>query len=344
MEADLDNLNGAQIKAVIDVITVHFTLNDLTMLFVTDLNMNIQNFITNAPFPVQVFQIVKGSQQQGFGTDLITAIENARPNVPRVQNLRVTLGLLAPTGQASAVSGGLEKLVRDRSTTRDFGQWLGMLTSIQAQTCRVEGSMFGTGLLVGDDLVLTNYHVIEDEHKGVAKPAQLCCRFDYSSQAGSDRAGREVKLAADWLVAHAPYARGDAEPSAGAPTPADLDFALLRLAEKAGRDQIGDRRRGTMPVSAAASLPKEKDVVFIVQHPRGTPLAMASGVITPSQTNLRLRYDANTEEGSSGSGVFDASLALVALHHAGDPAWGPKFNQGIPIGLIANALKDTLGA
>ena len=30
---------------------------------------------------------------------------------------------------------------------------------------------------------------------------------------------------------------------------------------------------------------------------------------------------------------------LVALHHAGDPAYSPRYNQGVPIWQIMSALK-----
>jgi hypothetical protein len=52
-----------------------------------------------------------------------------------------------------------------------------------------------------------------------------------------------------------------------------------------------------------------------------------------------VRYRTNTEGGSSGSPVFDQNWQLVALHHAGDPSWVAKYNEGIPISLILAQLK-----
>jgi hypothetical protein len=81
--------------------------------------------------------------------------------------------------------------------------------------------------------------------------------------------------------------------------------------------------------------------VLIIQHPEGEPLALAIGVVQDQVTNVRLRYDADTIYGSSGSGVFNQALELIALHHAGDPS-SPiraKYNQGIPIGLILTMFK-----
>jgi hypothetical protein len=81
--------------------------------------------------------------------------------------------------------------------------------------------------------------------------------------------------------------------------------------------------------------------VLIVQHPGGTPLAMAIGKSKGINENgARFRYDADTLGGSSGSGVYDQKLDLVALHHAGDPQSSirARYNQGIPIARIVESL------
>ena len=59
-----------------------------------------------------------------------------------------------------------------------------------------------------------------------------------------------------------------------------------------------------------------------------------------NESGTRLRYDADTLNGSSGSGVFNQRLELAALHHAGDPASKirAQYNQGIPIGAIVTML------
>ena len=83
--------------------------------------------------------------------------------------------------------------------------------------------------------------------------------------------------------------------------------------------------------------------MFIVQHPKGQAQKLAVGaVLKRNKNNSRVRYDANTDHGSSGSPCFDAKLDLVALHHGGDPDSGKlaKFNQGIPIETILNDLSS----
>ena len=71
-------------------------------------------------------------------------------------------------------------------------------------------------------------------------------------------------------------------------------------------------------------------------------MAMAIGIMQENvkRTDVRLRYDTDTLPGSSGSGVFDQRLDLVALHHAGDPSskMQARYNEGIPIGKIVGQL------
>ncbi len=57
-------------------------------------------------------------------------------------------------------------------------------------------------------------------------------------------------------------------------------------------------------------------------------------VVAFNGAGTRVRYDANSRDGSSGSPVFDTDLQLVALHHARDPHEPPSWNQAVPIGTV----------
>ncbi len=223
------------------------------------------------------------------------------------------------------------------------------MTAIGQAVCRIEfpsggGTGYGTGLLVADDLVLTNYHVVEDHISGKLDATQLRCRFDYARDVAGLNDGRLVALAAgaDSILVSSPYDKADLG-SPGLPAADHLDFALLRLGEAAGKHDVGGgAKRGTVPVAANAAIPAKTAPVFVVQHPNAAPLSLAIGIVQEAATPLRLRYDADTLGGSSGSGVFNQALELVALHHAGDPKAKTKaeFDQGIPIGLIVGMLRD----
>jgi hypothetical protein len=71
---------------------------------------------------------------------------------------------------------------------------------------------------------------------------------------------------------------------------------------------------------------------------------MLLSVASPSGARLttngnRVRYDTNTEHGSSGSPVFNRAFRIVALHNSGGKVTGTDaFNQGVPISCIGAAL------
>ena len=65
-----------------------------------------------------------------------------------------------------------------------------------------------------------------------------------------------------------------------------------------------------------------------------------AGMIGLNGNGSRVRYTTNTEPGSSGSPCFDQNWDLIALHHSGDPNWDPSWNEGIPIKLIEEQIKN----
>jgi endonuclease G len=96
-----------------------------------------------------------------------------------------------------------------------------------------------------------------------------------------------------------------------------------------------------------------EEPVRIVGHPGGRPAQFSYA--SPSQIRLtprtsRVRYQTNTERGSSGSPVFNKEWRVIALHQAAGPTAAPGpldlqdglFNQGIPIAEIVAALRQVL--
>ena len=145
-----------------------------------------------------------------------------------------------------------------------------------------------------------------------------------------------------------PPSPADADPALGEAAAEDTDSALIRLAEP-----VGDLPLGGASADPAAEPRQWIDVhaeppplaagnqVFVLQHPRGEPLQLAIGTVTGFNAGgTRVRYDANTKPGSSGSPCLDADLKLVALHHARDPAYPPAWNQAIPLSSIQQAWRE----
>jgi Trypsin-like peptidase domain len=310
----------------------------------------LTNFVSGGDYSERVNSVLRIAQSGGWTRDLISAMQVEQPDNPLMRNLPIALRLAEKTSPPRPPAGGmdLEKIVRNGGF-KDLRLWAEKMTAIGQAVCRIEYSAngtfgYGTGLLVADDLVLTNYHVIENHlPPGLLDPTTIRCRFDYARDVKGLSEGRVVSLAPgpSWIVEHSAYDDADLT-GVGTPAADHLDFALLRLAEAAGRHDVGaGARRGTIALRTPKVLPSESEPVFIAQHPLGKPLALGIGVVQHAVTNLRLRYDADTEGGSSGSGVFNQALELVALHHAGDPRSKirAEYNQGIPIDLIVTMLK-----
>ncbi|MFL5804228.1 MAG: trypsin-like serine peptidase [Roseiflexaceae bacterium] len=186
----------------------------------------------------------------------------------------------------------------------------------------------GSGFLIGDDLLLTNHHVLEDEAQARTAKAQ----FNYQQTVGG--------LAAD-------YDEYDLDPDSLFKTSADDDWTVVKVKPK----------QGTLAGSKWSALkigeqdPKIEDFTIIIQHPSGGPkqIALYHNVIAFIDPGKRVvQYLTDTEPGSSGSPVFDTNWNLIALHHSGgwlrEPGNDPKQkfyrNEGIHINTIIAGLKS----
>ncbi len=266
-------------------------------------------------------------------------------------------GQTQPDAPTNATAPGLQRNVRPYLAKLDVLVWLERLVQIERRVCVVEfgGNAAGTGFLVGPDTVLTNWHVFELV-KRAGKLDELGCRFDFARLPdGKLQAGQLVPVHADGCLDASPYSAAEKTnaPENPAPTADELDYALLRLATPVGRQPMAGTTRGWISLPAVA-MPLPKDApLLIVQHPEGAPMKLAmdtQAVIGRNANGTRLRYNTNTDPGSSGSPCFTMDWDLVALHHYGDPRWqNPLFNQGVPIELIrrridAKGFGNSLGA
>lgn len=340
-----------------------FTQDELTMMLDEEADRAL-NSLTPLPaeFGVIVFNVIKRAEAQAWTDRLLLGASAWRPDDPLLPELMRLFDSLPGNGTRLAVSpkvtaamgagsaqDALQGIVRKYSGFVDIEKFLARLSSLQSQVCRIEvdGDGLGTGFLVGEDLVLTNFHVRKAFD---ANGGRVRCRFDYRalSNGVAVRGGQEMALAAaDWLIAESPYAESDARKGGKPATASELDYALLRLAEPianfdSGRteERPGGKPRGFIGLPDAPAPAAGADI-FVLQHPRAQPLKLAVGRAQPGAPAWRAWHDAPTEGGSSGSPCFDADLRLVALHHATDPTDpnAPEFNQAIPIGVIAADLR-----
>jgi hypothetical protein len=329
-----------------------------------------------ASFKDEVKSVVKQAATEGWLDQLVMSARFSRPQHPglAMHARRMRLDVVLPDASVTAArvndpsitanqssESQLETIVRKDSKFKDPTVWMGLMTQAISRVCRIETrvSPLGTGWLVGPDLVLTNHHVVRDmfgPHPTLTAK-DVFCRFDY--RVGADgrqlNEGTIVKLDLQKpILDSSPHSPLDTQDTTETPQPDQLDFALIRLAEKVGELPIGGKAepgaalRGWISLKTAKTKPAPTNEivgerVLVLQHPAGMPIKLEIGAVTQLNGNgTRIRHTANTEGGSSGSPCFNADLEPIALHHAGGHSKTIRlpYNQAVPIGCIIKLLEQ----
>lgn len=330
---DWNMLNGTQIWVLNEAIMHAFPDPALfdTFLF-TKLNKDpMRNHVAPGGYTVMLPAYLQFVRGDGWIDKLVARLQREKPNNPLVRNLARAVRLagaeppdrLGPEIELEAIAG--------RGGFTDVRAWLRIMAEISEATCRIEspaGNPIGTGVLVAPDYVLTNYHVA----KLWTNDANAVCRFGYARSAAGTDAGELQALAPE--NAKVASSVDDTVAALFRPNGPVLDYALLKLAASITNTAPIPVRPGRNAVVNTPAL--------IVQHPSGDPQQLALGKFLAT-SGERWQYDADTLGGSSGSGVFNQKLELVALHHAGHPGSELKlaFNQGIAIDAIIDSLRHT---
>lgn len=304
------------------------------------LDRNIDE-LSDGSLKQRTMEIIEAAEAEGWTSRLI---EGAYAHNPGNPALKQFYQKYAGSVQRSFSQKGLERIVDSAGGFEDIVAWREKLAQIELQVCRVEvlGAAKGTGFLVGDDLVMTNYHVIEGKDLST-----MNVRFDHKILAdGTTINSGKVYKVTGAAVDESPYSSLDLVfPHEGIPGVDQLDYALLRLAAPASADIVEGKKRAFMLPSKQPS-PKE-GLMFIVQHPSGRPLQVAfDSILELNENRTRITYKTSTEGGSSGSPGFDRDWNLIALHHGGDPRFDQQatFNEGIPIETIQSNMKPAIKA
>jgi hypothetical protein len=324
-------------------------------------NRTVFDFVSvQAPFPLQVGELLARANGEGWLPSLLGAIQQDRPDATVLQDIvrsfiatapaQLVLNVVAGTGAVAVdVRAELQRMLPGGAIVK--------LDTMQRRVrcvCRVDYADQsppgqGTGFLVGPDLVLTNWHVLKRviEAPGAAK--ELRFRFDLlDSTAAADARGRVARARANGspVVRSSPAAGVELPGGAGEPTMQQLDYALMRLDERVGDDPVpGGGTRGHIVLQKAMPQPPIDSGLMVLQHPLRGELQFAIGrMLGLNETGSRLQHTAATQNGSSGSPVLDTALGPVALHNGSRPGTvrsAQPFNTAVP---LAHIVTDLAGA
>lgn len=323
----------------------------------------IQDITPDGPMPSVVQQVIDYLESRDRIPALVSAARNANPYNIGLFKLSASLGIepgdpLRSTGSEEGAlartAGHLERMVNRERGIEDLGKFAARMQELMRQVCRIElGDESGTGFLIGPDTVLTNYHVVAGVIAGRLSPEHIVLRFDYHRLRDGllVNPGTTYSLADKWIVASAKFSAVDLQRYDPSTPPADgeLDYAILRLANNVGLEDLPGGPRGWItPREQPYDFPDDA-FLMVVQHPCGDPIAFDyadHAVIRVNANATRVHYRINTLPGSSGSPVLNRHLDLVALHHSGEPGAPDQFlpckqqlasgeyNEGIPLARI----------
>ena len=355
------NLSGEQHQRLSEALRDAFAPQRLREMLKFKLGKRLDDYSLGNDYKQVVFEVMVAAEAEGWTAELVVAARQSNPGNAALQAVAQGVALASSTP-------ALERTIKDKQPYLDVEVFRTRLGEIETQVCRIEietarGTIYGTGFLLGPDVVITNHHVMDVIVSGKTPPTAAVFCFDYKRlSSGVIAEGTTFHLAADWLIDDSPPSAVDllAEPKPGAPRPDELDYTIVRLDGSPGTSPVGPKpdpnapKRGWVKVGPPVPLAAESPML-ILQHPDSAPLKLAldmSGIIGPNANGTRLKYTVNTEGGSSGAPCFNTDFTLVALHHSGDPNFDPDhkpaYNEGIPMDAILALLtqrgkRDRLG-
>jgi V8-like Glu-specific endopeptidase len=243
-----------------------------------------------------------------FTTELIGWFRNARV-LDRQPNFHPLVTFLKYLSEAIQLDGEEEYICRKLLVR---GRTNLLVISARSAVGRVEapeGKWVGTGVYVGDSMILTCYHVL------TAAQGKRSIRFGY-------RMNRRINLPDQGVVF-------EIEP-VSINYNVDLDIALLKLKGQPGQ-------------SPAVPYKKVLDCnqrVYLIHHPNGQPVEVSEAGYIVATGDEFIDHTIPTKNGSSGAAIFDQNWRLVAIHR-GNPS-NRELAEGSSAGVPLTAFWDII--
>jgi endonuclease G, mitochondrial len=218
------------------------------------------------------------------------------------------------------------------------------------------GNPVGTGFLIGEDVIMTNHHVIQD----ASDAEDMLAEFDFElDRQLVPKKSSCFRLNAGKFFLTSGLESIPSEPHSG------LDFTLIGIdSTGTSGEQLFQKFKPAYLDGNLGKIVKGESCI-IIQHPSGLPKKVViKDTAFFSETGTRLVYESDTLPGSSGSMVVAlGTCSIIALHHAGLPRTDDQNrilkrngeladeftpddeidwigNEGIKISRIVNAIRD----
>lgn len=340
-------LDGAEKDELMRVLTSAFpSVEGLRRVVESARRQELESLALSGSARERIFALIHRAELEGWTRELVTGAYEAQPRHWRL--LRFVQAYLTSVERSiSRVS--LERLFGPGRAGGAPEAWRRRLASIERQVCRVEpqvGASLGTGFLVSPNVVLTNFHVIENRLL-----ESLRVRFDHKVLPDRTLLQSGTVYRVKKCLAYSRYSPADLmHPRPREATVGELDYAFLQVEGVPGEARVDGEPRGWLELPPTRESFMAGSLVLIVQHPEGRPMSVAVDEflgVNPSRT--RVAYRPCTRPGSSGAPCFTRDLRLAALHHSGGPRMPSSLghNEGIPIDTIRDSLSgemlDALG-
>jgi endonuclease G, mitochondrial len=312
-------LKGYQVKQLREAFQSAFPgKSKLKLLVREELERNLDEIVGGGSLTDIVAELIDFAEAEGRLVELVSAAIRRNPGNPKLRLFVESFGLLPseprqiadlPYGPEFKWHGPTEQLelqgfLRPKPEIWDVA-FLSRGVDQAASVCRIElegqKQAIGTGFLLGPDLVLTNYHVLQ---AGIADDPANITKFRLSfgrltSAIGTETAGQTFVLADNPIVHSSPTN--------------ELDYVLLKVEPAILNSDI------IHPVSYIQTSPPKGSGIHVLQHPDGDSMKVVfgtNGITGVYQENGLIQYISQTSTGSSGSPCFNDDWQLVALHHA----------------------------
>ncbi len=306
------NLSGSEVRKLVNaIISAYPTKEDLAMMVQFELEENLEAIAGGGNLTQLVFNLItKWAIPRGKIYRLIIASYENNPDNPELQEFYESVVLKRFNVDSSV-------------KTKDFGpdiNWQGETDEIQLQSwfkpepnywdvgflkraieqsasvCRIEiptRQIMGTGVLITQNLLLTNYYVLQPTEEDNIETNALNAVLKFgclTSDNGLETQGKSFQL--DRQKPILCFSKTD-----------DLDYVLLQVEAKITQEKEIKPARWEVN-----KLPLAKMGISVLQHPEGDSMKLSisqDGITGVYQNSGLVQYVNKTALGSSGSPCFD---------------------------------------